>query len=739
MAATLLPADTLTPPRQAAAVAAAPLAALLASIRRQATRWIWVESLALALLAALAAAWLSLAIDWLVEPPAWVRACILVVVLATIVWILVTRLVTRLRVPLTDESLALAIERTHPGFHDGLSTAVAFARLRAGGDEFDADEPRDEFVDRELVDRTIAGAVALVDRVRPEVLFRRTRLMGVALAALAALGATTAAAAASPGVASAWARRLLFLADDPWPRRVMFETRDFAAGLRTVARGSDVDVVVLARAKGAMPDVVELRTRSRDGWRTERMGTRGGPTEAGQVFGHVLKRVDNDLTVEVRGGDARLRGLRIVVADPPAVADVRIVATLPEYLGGGSRQLVPSRLVQVPRGAAVEFACTSTKPLATATLAVRQAGGEAPAEQPIAILKRGAADMRTISGRIPAIDADTAVLVRLTDTVGLENRDPLVVMFSAVPDERPEVALRLVGISSAVTPQAVLPLEGTISDDHALGGAAVMLAAGELDRTLPIARVRGGESLVELPAAQPELVSLAGLGLAVGARLEVVVSARDTCTLDGEPNEGRSDRWTLDVVTPESLRAMLEAREILLRRRFEATIDDCAKVRDLMANEAQIENAGSPSTVLARCGEATARAIGETSEIAAEFRGICRELANNALLTPEIEARLVTQIAAPLSALVDGELAAVARASRGPAGTGSAAGDQRGVVRLLDVALARMRAVLERMLELESVNEVIERLRSVIRTQEQIREETLERQRKRGREALESP
>ena len=70
MAATLLPADTLTPPRQDAAVAAAPLAALLASIRRQATRWIWVESLALALLAALAAAWLSLALDWLVEPPA---------------------------------------------------------------------------------------------------------------------------------------------------------------------------------------------------------------------------------------------------------------------------------------------------------------------------------------------------------------------------------------------------------------------------------------------------------------------------------------------------------------------------------------------------------------------------------------------------------------------------------------------------------------------------------------------
>jgi hypothetical protein len=57
----------------------------------------------------------------------------------------------------------------------------------------------------------------------------------------------------------------------------------------------------------------------------------------------------------------------------------------------------------------------------------------------------------------------------------------------------------------------------------------------------------------------------------------------------------------------------------------------------------------------------------------------------------------------------------------------------------MDVALARMRTVLERMLELESVNEVIERLRGVIRAQEEIRRETLERQRKRGREALESP
>jgi hypothetical protein len=50
-----------------------------------------------------------------------------------------------------------------------------------------------------------------------------------------------------------------------------------------------------------------------------------------------------------------------------------------------------------------------------------------------------------------------------------------------------------------------------------------------------------------------------------------------------------------------------------------------------------------------------------------------------------------------------------------------------------------MKAILARMLELESYNEVIEKLRSMIDVQESIRSETLERQRRRAREALEGP
>jgi hypothetical protein len=108
------------------------------------------------------------------------------------------------------------------------------------------------------------------------------------------------------------------------------------------------------------------------------------------------------------------------------------------------------------------------------------------------------------------------------------------------------------------------------------------------------------------------------------------------------------------------------------------------------------------------------------------------ELDNNLLLTPELEARLVTQIADPLAAFAAKDLPGLVAACR--SGTGRAA-----LVRRADDVLARMRAVLDKMMELESFNEVVELLRGMIRTQEEIRAETLKRQKQRAREALGEP
>jgi len=218
---------------------------------------------------------------------------------------------------------------------------------------------------------------------------------------------------------------------------------------------------------------------------------------------------------------------------------------------------------------------------------------------------------------------------------------------------------------------------------------------------------------------------------------------------------------------------MLEAREILLRRRFESVVSDLALARERLA--AGVEGsavAGSGAGEVdggevgdggaergdggavgdggegrsgnpmaegwplesGRLGESASRAAGETAEIARDFLAIRGELDNNRMLTAELEGRLVGQIASPLAAIAADDLPGLAAAVRLAAAT-----DRGAIIARADAVLARMRTVLDKMMELESYNEVIELLRGVIRTQEEIRSETLRRQRQRAKEALERP
>lgn len=703
----------------------------LARLRRQTRRWVWIESIGLLVLSAAAAFWLSLVIDRLVEPPWQVRVAMLVAAGGVVGWLVVTKLVGRLTAPLDDAQLALLVERSHPQFRDSLSTAVELSRGR-----------RDDVSDA-LLARTAAAAAVRLETVDPAAIFRRRSLGGLAVAAMLAVASIASLVLGQPQAAGLWARRMVWLADEPWPRRVRLEAEGFVDGVRIVARGTDVEVLVRASSHDVVPDVVDLRSRGLDaqgrGWRTDRMGTRGAATAAGQTFGHVIKGVSESLDLEIRGGDARLRPLRLQVVDAPGLESLSIVTTLPEYLGGGSRPAATSRVVPVPRGSSVDITCTATAPLTAAEVAVVEEG----AETVMAELTPGsAADLpRSIAARLGGVMSDRTVVVRLTDDHGLTNRDPITFVITAVPDEPPQVAVRLRGISTSVTPTARIPWVGTIADDHGLSAASTTLAAtmpaAETDdppRTLeqPIDRVRPGMAVAEFPAEAAEMVLLAPLALPVGSRLTITVAATDGCGLEGGPNRGVGDTWTLDVVTPEALQAMLEAREVILRRRYESVIADCSQARDRLAAAAPVGD--EMVLAAARLGESAGRAAGETAEIATAFRDIRLELDNNGLLTPEVDMRLITQIADPLAGLAEAHLPPLAAACRAVADPVEARG---GLVRQADDVLARMRALLAMMMELESFNEVIERLRDVIRTQEEIRADTLEQQKKRAREALE--
>jgi hypothetical protein len=719
---------TLTRPLHRPPSLATPIFAMLAAVRRRA-RWLaCLESLAWLALAAVATFWLSLAADRALEPPAWIRVAVVVAAVAALGWIL-RRLVDRLTAPLPDAALALAVERTHPQFGDTLSTAIGLA---------DPTATAAAGIDPDLVARTTAAAAGLVGAVRPAALFRHGRIATLVACAAVAAGSIPLLAAVRPAVVGHWARRVLRLDDTPWPRRVALVAEGFESGTRVVARGSDIALVVRARSTAALPDLVELRTRpvgSRAAWRIARMGSRGAVADGTATFEHKLTAVEADVEVEVRGGDARLTGLVLRTVEPPAVERLEIEYEPPAYLGAGWRPTPPTRTVRVPRGAHVRLRVTATKPLAEAAIVAEAAGGE----RTLAALGVAAASgtNRALAAEIDALDADLAVAIRLRDTAGVAAREPARVGLAVIPDDGPAVALRLRGISTAVTPRASLPLEGTIVDDHGLAAAAVLVAGtgtnAPATARLAIARVHGGETRVEFTAASPLVAALEPLGIAAGSRVTVQVEARDACGLAGGPNVGKGDAWTLDVVAPEALQSLLDAREMLLRRRFEAVLADLTQARNRLAAVTD-----AAATDGQRLGDAAARAAGETADIAAAFRLVQLEFANNGMLTPEIDARLVGEIADPLATLAATDLADLERRGRAD-GAAEGKPDTPALVAAADRTLARMQAVLDKMLELESFNEVVDRLRSVITAQEQLRRDTLERQKRRGREALESP
>ncbi len=66
-------------------------------------------------------------------------------------------------------------------------------------------------------------------------------------------------------------------------------------------------------------------------------------------------------------------------------------------------------------------------------------------------------------------------------------------------------------------------------------------------------------------------------------KISVTLMASDKCDLAGDPNTGSGDRYQLDVVTPEELLAMLERKELGLRRRLEQIIDELSEMRDTVS------------------------------------------------------------------------------------------------------------------------------------------------------------
>jgi hypothetical protein len=375
-----------------------------------------------------------------------------------------------------------------------------------------------------------------------------------------------------------------------------------------------------------------------------------------------------------------------------------------------------------------------------------------------------------------ALSDDDVLLLSVTDIDGVSNREPYRVSLTVVPDELPQLAVRLRGIGNAITSDARIPVVGKITDEYGLKDAWFEF---QVDSEPPFRRlfsksINGKQTIEELDSFDTrEVDSITGvrpLTLVPGQRLSLSIKASDQYDLSPEPRTGSSPMYTLDVVTPADLLAILERRELELRRRFEAIYEKMTDTRNLLsrvefndtaAETVEPEVSGPPaanstgenrtptteSTTdraltrrrlrVAGSKQNIAQSADETLGVAEAFDEIHEQLTNNRIDNPDLKNRLREQIALPLRQIGEFHmpelLAKVQLIEEQIEDSVAGSAAQYAALAQADRILVDMRQVLERMLELETYNEVLGQLRDIMNDQEEIRRKTQEQQRNRLR------
>lgn len=366
------------------------------------------------------------------------------------------------------------------------------------------------------------------------------------------------------------------------------------------------------------------------------------------------------------------------------------------------------------------------------------------------------ASLQTPLGKPFVMRSDVALKVFLEDTDDIIGAEPARITIHGIEDTPPRIEVELKGIGTSVTRKAEIPVAGVITDDHGIKDVRFEFQIDDQEpwEARPLSRtVRGEPREFRLQQADndpTERFEILKMDLSLGQKLTLTVVAEDGDNLNG-PHVTRSQKFAFKIVSNEELLSLLYQRELNLRRRFEQIITEVQQTRaDLILHRSKAEDATKLSeTENAKAAETwtlvTASVIRslhairknatETLSVEESFRDIREELINNAVHTPQMLERIDQKIVNPLHALNEHDYPAV--------------DETLGALKLildnardplpgLDDAIAQigqmleqMDTILKEMQRLETFQEAIELLKSIIEQQQQLEERTKSERKKR--------
>ncbi len=760
------------------------LASLLADLRARVRRYVvWDSVLAIAAVI-LSAFWIGLALDYLpvqmggTEMPRLARSLLLAVVAIATIAIVGLMLIGRLRRPLPDDSLALLVERHHPKLGGRLVTAV---QLNRPGRDGDSHSPV-------LLNHVHREAVEAIGQVDPGKVFRWQPIIRKALVAGPLAIFAIAFLIISPQSFARAASRLTLLSDEPWPRRAHLEMVgvelpvvsagdademapqliEFSADKSIrLPRGSSPTLRIRADAETSeLPIVCTVYYRTEGGTQGQTNMRRVGRVADGfQSFildGPPLSGLSESMTLDIRGLDDRLDDFQIEAVSPPAITEMNVSVRYADYLrgiGSGDVDLEANYQsgLRISEGSKVTLVASSSVPLGDSEVVLKSAD-----ERPVDFDLAYSDDRRQLRLTIDEFDSATTISIVPSDVDGITAQAPYRYFLGVVLDEPPELKMRLVGIGSAVTPIAKIPIEAMVIDDYGveqLTVSATPSAAGdaveaEIDTNEPAKSARVSPKLDREGAAttQLDLRDLVAAGtlpeLVPGGAISVMGEASDLYDLGGR-HLTRSEVFRLEIVTPEQLLARLERVELGLRARLEQTIDETRNLRDtlnLLRRGFDEDESGLDATEKTRqeqirrlrvqqTGLQASKTSEELSGIAASLDDLLREMVNNRVDSIDRQERIGEGVRDPLRKIVDEPLARLREQIldiERSVGEPALAMERTGAsVATADEVLLRLTEVLDKMLDLESYNEILDIVRELIDDQEKLLDDTKGERKKR--------
>ncbi len=772
------------------------LTALLSRLRWRIRVYVWLEGLALGVIWLGLTFWIALALDYLPvlagasEMPRAARAVVLAIVAAGLAYILFHWVFRRAFVPLANRSMAVLLERRFGMFRDSLVTSVELTERPDHAETFDAS----------MLAHTSQEALSDVDRVQLGAVFNFRPLARSLFGAAILLGTIAVFYGQNQQALAVWVHRAYLLRDEAWPRSALIQVVGvellgpedapqaatevplipFRDGRLKVAKGSNLRLKVRAALKAkVVPQTCTIHYRTADGQRgrvtMNRMKRSRDEYQQYTFSGKPLQGILTTVQFDVVGYDYRVRDRTIQVVDSPAIVGVDLDCKFPAYMVDekqGSwlpRTVAWTSSTQLPRGTEVTIRGHTNKPLKRVDLyhldtqETRRLETFSPTDPQQFVFPAG------------RLDANLTLDVTLFDADDVVTERPYRIFITAIPDEAPRVDVRLKGIGTAVTPDVMIPARGTISDDYGVDKSwfdmiltRATVAENEqkdepLAREFPLAKGGQVEAEVDFRALRSQANKVE---LRPKDKLTLVIRAADKCGWGEGPNVGSGDRYQLDVVTPETLLAMLEAREIGLRRRFEQIVQEMTQARDLLIRvQAPSKREGVEPGDVDRPGrepgdeavderkaaeraqslrvlrvqqalQQTRKSAQELLGVAAGFHDIREELINNRVDTEDRKKRLKELIADPMQLigqtmfpelerreevleklLLDGLAAKKYDLGSGQQETAAA------VTQANDV-LAEMEKILQQMLDLETFNELLDIVRQLMDEQQRVMGDT---------------